>query len=1712
MFLDKKILKKTKMKRKLLIIIVLIFSCTISAQISLVEDILPGAEQSNPREFIEHDGLLFFIGSTTNVNTIYSMDSSENISIAFQDSGSNPGYLIVFNGALYFSASNQLHRLNVPYGTGSTIVDPTISIWGPGYVFNGELYFGGEQNQLDPLNPNYELMAYNGTSVRLVEEESSISFYPREFVVHKGELHFIGDEIATVNGQPETTTSIYKTDGSSVDLVSFLPTLDIAYLTSLNNELYFLGRQGDFTQPYNLWYSNDTATAGFGDELNYAFGLTIFDNKLHFFDQVNKILYETSQLGNFVPVPIETGTEYPLGGFPITSTDFMSFEGTTNSFGSELYIYESGTEIKFTEDYNSGAASFTPVYGAFFNNKLYVSGDDGSGIGRELHVYNPSVCINTIDIEDSNFETYLENVLGVGDGILGNKKVCQEKIEVLTTLNISGLGISDLTGLEFFSALEILNVSDNDLNSLELQNLSLREIYATNCNLAGKTIRFQNNPPNGSFLTNVTTLELQYNNLGNSGSSIGFGGLPNLIYLDVQNNSFGTIRMGETLLLETVIANNCPNLSTLENLNTLQNLASLGASGSNFTSIDLSQNDALSFINLSSNNLTSIVFPTNSTISDLYLDDNLFSTLDISSIDQNLGYFSVTNNSSLNCIQVSDVTSAEQSGWDKDPGTSYSLDCSTTPFNVTTTLLNAGTAPDYEITEGNSFTINFDADNTATNGEQYTPIVAFSINGTPATDDFLFNGSDVIPNAPFTVSANNPDGSIAVEAKDDGAVEGDEVYTITITSSDTSMYTMAAPVTFTVTVKDKVVTTPFTVSTNLVGAGTGPNYEITEGNSFTINFDADNTALDGDQYTPIIAFSINGNPGTDDFLFNGADTIPNAPFIVSTNNPDGSITVAAKDDGAFEGNEVYTITVTSSDPSKYTLAAPATFTVTVKDQAVGGATIIAVIDNTGGTEGETDTFTLSLKNIDGSHYIADQELVFPISFSPDNNLDPSQRAEDTDFEMPSPSQIVIPAGASSGSITIELPQETSVDDQHEFYLATVMQPSPSINVTLPPPFQAKIIDDEGRFDVFYTINNEILIEADDTGNGCCPYYIVEEGSTISFSFNAEKGALEDNPYEIEIGYSPGASNPGTNPNAIETDDYYTAVGPNDRLKRIFEFDVDDDFENPSGNPDNRLSVKIRDDDGEDDSESFTISISKANALDQFNLIPSSSIYSMEFTIIETIQASIIASDDIADEEDYQNDKGLFTIRLDEEAKTEMEVTYIIEKSEESATNGQDYLLIDGSVLFMQGETEKTIEIEATPDDIPEEEERITIELIDGPGYSINISSDRATVTIPKNDQDKVQFEVTLTTIDAQIYEDSTQQNRGVFEFTIEPPNTSGIDLVVNYAFIENGQSNPATEGAGNDFTQNGTGSLIFESGGSNTQTIEVTALEDPGVGTENTEVITLSLTEGNRYSASNTQNATMEIISTEFDSSSLSSEALQVTVATNTCANTNEGDIVIKNSSQFTFVATVSFENKSVIISGNSEETIKDLPAGRHTVTFVFEDESIELIPPEFEVLIAALEGTNLTGKQVNLTSKTASLQVSGSRIYNVLNGDEEHFFEFNDFKEKRISIPLKDGENIIKIRGEAACQGVIETNLYLNEFVVFPNPTSHSVTLSGFLFEEEAQLTIYDLSGKVFLAKELIISNGSIKVDLSEYPSGLYYGNIVSDSNQDFSFKILKK
>ena len=138
-------------------------------------------------------------------------------------------------------------------------------------------------------------------------------------------------------------------------------------------------------------------------------------------------------------------------------------------------------------------------------------------------------------VPDDAFENFLEYhdrnldpvIIGdpssLGDGILNNDSVLTARIDSVTFLDISSLGISDLTGIDSFELLKNLYIVNNNFDSL---------VFSSHLSLTSLSCSY--NQINHLDISNLVTLQELY-------TVSAFG--PNFDTLDVKSNTALTLSL-----------------------------------------------------------------------------------------------------------------------------------------------------------------------------------------------------------------------------------------------------------------------------------------------------------------------------------------------------------------------------------------------------------------------------------------------------------------------------------------------------------------------------------------------------------------------------------------------------------------------------------------------------------------------------------------------------------------------------------------------------------------------------------------------------------------------------------------------------------------------------------------------------------------------------------------------------------------------------------------------------------------------------------------------------------------------------------------------------------------------------------------------------------------------------------------------------------------
>lgn len=337
----------------------------------------------------------------------------------------------------------------------------------------------------------------------------------------------------------------------------------------------------------------------------------------------------------------------------------------------------------------------------------------------------------TTSIADFYFEQYLVDQGFDTNGMNGN--ILNSDAQAVTSLDMTDLNITNLSGIEAFTNLThiycvscnltTVDLSNNpNINTINLRvnyNLSsftfptvatnLFEVNLSGCNLSSLTLPsattirklyIDENPISSIDLSNSTSLQqITANNCNLNGINI-----TNLYLnrLELNNNPIGSINLTGQLGLSVLKVSNC-NLNSLNLTDCDNSLNTIDCSNNNLNTLDFTNQTNIQFLNCSNNNLTSLVIP--ATVKKLYASNNsIANNLDLSNStdlmeldlygndfqkinlagdnDSIYAFFDLNGNPNLDCVQVNDPSAMIANGWDFFiSSASFSTDCYTLSSN-----------------------------------------------------------------------------------------------------------------------------------------------------------------------------------------------------------------------------------------------------------------------------------------------------------------------------------------------------------------------------------------------------------------------------------------------------------------------------------------------------------------------------------------------------------------------------------------------------------------------------------------------------------------------------------------------------------------------------------------------------------------------------------------------------------------------------------------------------------------------------------------------------------------------------------------------------------------------------------------------------------------------------------------------------------------------
>ncbi len=247
-----------------------------------------------------------------------------------------------------------------------------------------------------------------------------------------------------------------------------------------------------------------------------------------------------------------------------------------------------------------------------------------------------------VNIPDAAFKSYLVGNTSINTN--GDTEIQVSEAEAFSgSIRIYDLGISDLTGIEAFTALIELHSAMNLLTSLDVsKNLALETLDCSWNQLTSLKLS-----PN----TGLETLICQNNKL----TSLDVSGNTGLSLLECSENQLASLDLGSNAVLF--------NLSCWDNKLTSLDLSSniilkyLSCQQNQLTSLDVSANTALVVIGCGYNKLTSLDLSSNTDLIALYCRSNQLTNLNMANGNShNIVDLEVYDNPDLTSIKVDDAS------------------------------------------------------------------------------------------------------------------------------------------------------------------------------------------------------------------------------------------------------------------------------------------------------------------------------------------------------------------------------------------------------------------------------------------------------------------------------------------------------------------------------------------------------------------------------------------------------------------------------------------------------------------------------------------------------------------------------------------------------------------------------------------------------------------------------------------------------------------------------------------------------------------------------------------------------------------------------------------------------------------------------------------------------------------------------------------------
>jgi len=230
---------------------------------------------------------------------------------------------------------------------------------------------------------------------------------------------------------------------------------------------------------------------------------------------------------------------------------------------------------------------------------------------------------------------------------------------------------------------------------------------------------------------------------------------------------------------------------------------------------------------------------------------------------------------------------------------------------------------------------------------------------------------------------------------------------------------------------------------------------------------------------------------------------------------------------------------------------------------------------------------------------------------------------------------------------------------------------------------------------------------------------------------------------------------------------------------------------------------------------------------------------------------------------------------------------------------------------------------------------------------------------------------------------------------------------------------------------------------------------------------------------------------------SLPTDNFNIQVTSETCPNKNNGQLFIEGLSNQNYTTTINGTNYSF----TNTLTVTSLPPGSYNICIAVTGETYQ------QCFVVEVAAGILAKASTKVKANKATVEIAqGTAPYKIyVNGNE-----VLDTSAPVFSVNVKHGD-LLEVKTAKTCEGVYSKAITtLNDFVVYPNPSTGIFEIAMPITEKQVLISIYNIQSQLISQKSYPVSYGKVNLDISNQPTGIYIAKVHLD--KPVTFKIIKR